>query len=128
MKWFETAEFLSTGSICEENVLCLVAGLNQAIHDRKVGKVVPPWVAHKKSKEAYQWKDIASRTEVVYNKIIQDPVHSLGTKLSWYRQIGAVGGLFFALLLVAEHLLFLLSQWFKPEEDIDKAGDSTKKF
>ncbi|XP_076343317.1 uncharacterized protein LOC143243345 isoform X2 [Tachypleus tridentatus] len=45
-----------------------------------------------------------------------------------YRQIGAVGGLFFALLLVAEHLLFLLSQWFKPEENIDKATDVRKKF
>ncbi|XP_076343309.1 uncharacterized protein LOC143243341 isoform X7 [Tachypleus tridentatus] len=83
MKWFETSEFLSTGSICKEGVLCLVAGLNQAIYDRKVGKVVPPWVAHQKSKEAYQWKDIASCTKVVYNKIIQDPVHSLGTKLCW---------------------------------------------
>ncbi|XP_076368963.1 phosphatidylinositol N-acetylglucosaminyltransferase subunit A-like isoform X3 [Tachypleus tridentatus] len=114
--------------LTEPSVAGLVAGLNQAIHDQKVGKVVPPWVAHQKIKEAYQWKDIASRTEVVYNRIIQDPVHSLGTKLSWYRQIGAVGGLFFALLLVAEHLLFLLSQWFKPEEDIDKAADGTKKF
>ncbi|XP_076343349.1 uncharacterized protein LOC143243362 [Tachypleus tridentatus] len=125
MKWFETSEFLSTGSICKEDVLCLVGGLNQAIYDRKV---VPPWVAHQKSKEAYQWKDIASCTEVVYNKIIQDPVHSLGTKLSWYLQIGAVGELFFALLPAAEHLLFLLSQWFKPEEDIDKAADVRKKF
>ncbi|XP_076343304.1 uncharacterized protein LOC143243341 isoform X2 [Tachypleus tridentatus] len=87
MKWFETSEFLSTGSICKEGVLCLVAGLNQAIYDRKVGKVVPPWVAHQKSKEAYQWKDIASCTKVVYNKIIQDPVHSLGTKLCWYHKL-----------------------------------------
>ncbi|XP_076343310.1 uncharacterized protein LOC143243342 [Tachypleus tridentatus] len=87
MKWFETSEFLSAGSICKEGVLCLVAGLNQAIYDRKVGKVVPPWVAHQKSKEAYQWKDIASCTKVVYNKIIQDPVHSLGTKLCWYHKL-----------------------------------------
>ncbi|XP_076308401.1 phosphatidylinositol N-acetylglucosaminyltransferase subunit A-like isoform X1 [Tachypleus tridentatus] len=73
--------------LTEPSVAGLVAGLNQAIYDRKVGKVVPPWVAHQKSKEAYQWKDIASCTKVVYNKIIQDPVHSLDTKLSWYHKL-----------------------------------------
>ncbi|XP_022245316.1 N-acetylglucosaminyl-phosphatidylinositol biosynthetic protein-like isoform X5 [Limulus polyphemus] len=114
--------------LTEPSIAGLVAGLNQALDDREAGKIVPPWVAHQQIKEAYQWKDIASRTEVVYNRIVQDPVHSLGTKLSWYRQIGTVGGLFFALLLVVEHLLFLLSQWFKPEEDIDKAVDARKKL
>lgn len=59
----------------------LVRELEQAMEDRGNGKVVPPQIAHRTLSGMYQWTDVASRTERVYDRIMDEPVDDLSSRL-----------------------------------------------
>lgn len=68
----------------EPTVQGLVGALEKAIQDRKLGNVVCPLEAHNRIRKYYQWPDIAKRTEVIYDSLI-DKTDNLIDKTSIYR-------------------------------------------
>lgn len=49
--------------------------------DKEEGKVIPPITAHQKLSQMYQWIDVASRTEQVYDVVMDEPVDNLSCRL-----------------------------------------------
>ncbi|XP_055937371.1 phosphatidylinositol N-acetylglucosaminyltransferase subunit A-like [Argiope bruennichi] len=109
--------------LTEPTIEGLIAGLEQAMHDRVCNKVVSPDIAHKMLSKMYQWNDVARRVERVYNLIMKEPVDSLSCRLKKFWMQGYIAGGFFMLLQTIEHLLFLFYSWKVPENIIDKAID-----
>lgn len=64
------------------SVLDLVHALNRAIEDRKRGKFVPPFEAHERIKKIYTWRDVAKRTEIVYNSVMNKVPNDSGERLA----------------------------------------------
>lgn len=54
----------------EPTVEGLVGALERAIKDRELGNTVCPLEAHNRIRKYYQWPDIAKRTEVIYDSLI----------------------------------------------------------
>lgn len=61
--------------------LGLLNSLEQAMRDRACGNVIAPQVAHQKLSQMYQWTDVASRTEQVYNLVMNEPEDDLSSRL-----------------------------------------------
>lgn len=64
------------------SVIDLVHTLNRAIEDRKRGNFVPPFEAHKRIKKIYTWRDVAKRTEIVYNSVMNKVPNDSGDRLA----------------------------------------------
>ena len=64
-----TADFPHQNMFYDNLVLALLVELEKAIADRRSGNVVDPFEAHKVIAGLYSWRDVARRTEVVYNKV-----------------------------------------------------------
>lgn len=109
--------------LTDPSVKGLVEGLEQALSDRENGKVIPPDEAHRRVASMYQWVDIASRTEVVYNQADKEPVDDFKCRLKKYWKQDRVFGFFFMILAAIEHLLLLVFSWVVPVEVIDIAPD-----
>lgn len=56
----------------EPTVNGLVGALRRAIWDREQGNIVCPLEAHNRIRQYYQWPDIAERTELIYDSLIDD--------------------------------------------------------
>lgn len=59
----------------------LVEELERAIRDKKHGRVVSPHEAHERIQDLYTWRNVAKRTEVVYNTVTQKPTRDLPDRL-----------------------------------------------
>lgn len=107
--------------LAEPTVNGLVDSLEEAIKDCEKGKIIPPKISHQKLSRMYQWMDVASRTEQVYNTVTNEPVDNLSCRLMKFWQQGYIAGAFFMVLQSIEHLLFIFFSWLVPEHTIDKA-------
>ncbi|CAG9835468.1 unnamed protein product [Diabrotica balteata] len=59
----------------------LMKGMEDAINDLKAQKVVCPYECNITVRKFYNWKDISSRTEIVYQKVIKEANKDLGQHL-----------------------------------------------
>lgn len=59
----------------------LVNSLEQAMKDHNDGNIIHPQIAHQKLSRMYQWTDVASRTEQVYDIVMDEPVENLSCRL-----------------------------------------------
>lgn len=75
----------------------------------------------------YSWRDIALRTEEVYNEIYQRTPLALVDRLKLYYGCGAWAGKLFCLLVALDFLLLCLLEFCYPREGIDIARDWPKK-
>lgn len=71
----------------------------------------------------YSWHDVARRTEVVYDDASQNPPATLMQQLARYDGCGILAAKLFCLVVVLNHILLQLLQWWEPDEDIDMAVD-----
>lgn len=113
--------------LTEPTVNGLLEGLEQALLDHVAGKVTNPKMAHKILSKMYQWKDIATRTEKVYDLATNQPVDDLPCRLRKFWQQGYIAGGFFMLLQAIEHVLLILFTWLIPIETIDRAYPFVKR-
>ncbi len=56
--------------LSEPSVSALLAGVDLAIERHGNGKRLDPYQMHLKVKSMYNWHDIAKRTNIVYNKVV----------------------------------------------------------
>ncbi|XP_074040132.1 phosphatidylinositol glycan anchor biosynthesis class A [Leptinotarsa decemlineata] len=111
--------------LTEPNVPSLLKGLEDCINDLKMGKVVCPYECNIRVRKYYNWKNITSRTEIVYKKVIQENTKTLGEHIHCYLTCNV-----WPFLLVVS-LSFIILQFYEymvPRKNIDIAQDFSHKY
>uniref|UniRef100_A0A6B2EC60 phosphatidylinositol N-acetylglucosaminyltransferase n=1 Tax=Phlebotomus kandelakii TaxID=1109342 RepID=A0A6B2EC60_9DIPT len=88
------------------------------IHNRE--EVLCPFACNALVAELYNWENVATRTEKVYQRVLREPDQPLGKKLASY----LITGVWPYLLVVSLcHLIIRFCEWLTPKEHIDIARD-----
>ncbi|XP_058479402.1 phosphatidylinositol N-acetylglucosaminyltransferase subunit A [Solea solea] len=113
-------------TLCEPNIRSLCIGLETVIARQRSGSVHSPASIHARVKNLYTWKNVAERTEKVYDRVAGEEVLPLDRRLRRLRaHCGPVAGSIFAFVAVLDFLFLLLLQWLVPDRIIDVAVDAT---
>ncbi|XP_020317354.1 phosphatidylinositol N-acetylglucosaminyltransferase subunit A [Oncorhynchus kisutch] len=113
-------------TLCEPTVHSLCAGLESVIARQLSGRVASPATIHAHVRTLYTWRNVAERTEKVYDCVAGKEVLPLDRRLLRLRaHCGPVAGSIFALFAVLDFLFLLLLRWLLPDRLIDIAMDAT---
>ncbi|XP_066542821.1 phosphatidylinositol N-acetylglucosaminyltransferase subunit A [Hoplias malabaricus] len=109
-------------TLCEPTVGSLCAGLELAIARQRLGNLLPPASIHRQVRNLYTWRNVAERTEKVYDQACRQSVLSLPVRLRrLHTHCGAVAGSIFSFVAVINFLFLRLLQWLQPDHLIDIA-------
>ncbi|XP_016058450.1 PREDICTED: phosphatidylinositol N-acetylglucosaminyltransferase subunit A isoform X3 [Miniopterus natalensis] len=112
--------------LCEPSVKSLCEGLEKAISQLKSGALPAPEKIHNVVKTFYTWRNVAERTEKVYNRVAGETVLPMDRRLDrLMSRCGPVTGCIFALLAVFNFLFLTFLRWMMPDSLIDVAIDAT---
>uniref|UniRef100_A0A3Q3XNS1 phosphatidylinositol N-acetylglucosaminyltransferase n=1 Tax=Mola mola TaxID=94237 RepID=A0A3Q3XNS1_MOLML len=107
-------------------VRSLCAGVESVIAQQRSGSVPSPMSVHARVRSLYTWRNVAERTEKVYDRVSREEVLPLDRRFRRLRaHCGPVTGSIFALFAVLDFLLLLLLQWLMPDRVMDVAMDAT---
>nr|SVE75090.1 EOG090X0515 [Daphnia dolichocephala] len=109
--------------MAEPNVSAIVSALDDAIDSHLKGTCMSPSACHQFIHATYNWVDIATRTQLVYENVKQQPSSSVGKLLRRYRNCGPIAGPFFVLIFTICHILLQFFEWLYPRHLIDIAID-----
>ncbi|EGW05713.1 N-acetylglucosaminyl-phosphatidylinositol biosynthetic protein-like [Cricetulus griseus] len=112
--------------LCEPSVKSLCEGLEKAIFQVKSGLLPDAEKIHNVVKAFYTWRNVAERTEKVYEKVAKEtvlPMHERLNRLTSH--CGPLTGHSFALLAVFSYLFLMFLRWMTPDSVIDVAIDAT---
>ncbi|KAI1899815.1 hypothetical protein AGOR_G00065630 [Albula goreensis] len=113
-------------TLCEPTVSSLCQGLEMVIARQRAGTVPPPAAIHSRVRTLYTWRNVAERTEKVYDRVAKEVVLPLDRRLVRLRaHCGSVAGSIFAFVAVLDFLFLLLLQWLIPDSLIDVAIDAS---
>ncbi|XP_031436845.1 phosphatidylinositol N-acetylglucosaminyltransferase subunit A [Clupea harengus] len=113
-------------TLCEPTVRSLCEGLETAIARQQEGSVPSPETIHKQVRALYTWRNVADRTEKVYDRVAGQEVLSLDRRVLRLRShCGSVAGSVFAFFAVLDFLFLLLLGWLIPDDVIDVAVDAS---
>ncbi|XP_051260472.1 phosphatidylinositol N-acetylglucosaminyltransferase subunit A isoform X2 [Dicentrarchus labrax] len=113
-------------TLCEPTVRSLCAGLETVIARQRSGSVPSPASIHARVQNLYTWRNVAERTEKVYDRVSGEEVLPLDRRLRRLRaHCGPVAGSIFAFVAVLNFLFLLLLQWLAPDRNMDMAVDAT---
>uniref|UniRef100_A0A4X2M7K4 Phosphatidylinositol glycan anchor biosynthesis class A n=1 Tax=Vombatus ursinus TaxID=29139 RepID=A0A4X2M7K4_VOMUR len=112
--------------LCEPSVKSLCNGLEKAISQLKSGTLPDPQKIHNRVKTFYTWRNVAERTEKVYDRVSREAVLPMDKRLNrLISHCGPVTGCTFALLAVLNFLFLIFLRWLTPDSIIDIAVDAT---
>lgn len=74
---------------------------------------------HQIVKNLYSWRQVAERTEVVYDFAMEKPVLNTFARIKSNFSWGSIVGLYAVLYQIVEFLLILFIEWWYPESEID---------
>ncbi|XP_045328250.1 phosphatidylinositol N-acetylglucosaminyltransferase subunit A isoform X2 [Leopardus geoffroyi] len=112
--------------LCEPSVKSLCEGLEKAISQLKSGALPAPEDIHNIVKTFYTWRNVAERTEKVYDRVAGEAVLPMDRRLDrLISHCGPVTGYIFALLAVVNFLFLVFLRWVTPDSVIDVAIDAT---
>lgn len=109
--------------MAQPNVNAIVSALDDAIDSHLKGTCMSPSACHQFIHRTYNWLDIATRTQLVYDNVKKQPNSSVGKLLRRYRTCGPVAGPFFVLIFTICHILLQFFEWLYPRHLIDIAPD-----
>ncbi|XP_062313095.1 phosphatidylinositol N-acetylglucosaminyltransferase subunit A [Osmerus eperlanus] len=113
-------------TLCEPNVRSLCEGLESVIARQRAGTVPSPASIHARVGTLYTWRNVAERTEKVYDKVVGQEVLPLDRRLFRLRShCGPVAGAIFSFMAILDFLFLLLLQWLRPDSVMDVAMDAT---
>ncbi|XP_074550966.1 phosphatidylinositol N-acetylglucosaminyltransferase subunit A [Halichoeres trimaculatus] len=113
-------------TLCEPTVRSLCAGLETVIARQRSGLSPSSASVHARVRNLYTWRNVAERTEKVYDQVAGEEVLPLDRRLQRLRShCGPVAGSIFAFFAVLDFLLLLLLQWLVPDHIMDMAVDAT---
>ncbi|ENN78681.1 hypothetical protein YQE_04853, partial [Dendroctonus ponderosae] len=105
-------------TLTEPTVPSLLEGLDKTILELKRGQFVCPYACNKRTEKYYNWQDVSTRTQIVYNSVSKEEPKSLRKIL--HSQLGS--GVWPYLLVIS--LAFLILQFYEfwvPRKEIDIA-------
>ncbi|XP_065829812.1 phosphatidylinositol N-acetylglucosaminyltransferase subunit A-like isoform X2 [Oscarella lobularis] len=105
--------------MAEPRVQALTDALHDAIRMIKEGRHLQPNESHERVEKMYQWKDVAARTEKVYDLVAGQPAYTLQERLQRYRNGRPIAGVFYGLVVIVEVFFLWLLELLRPEKDID---------
>ncbi|XP_004612263.1 phosphatidylinositol N-acetylglucosaminyltransferase subunit A isoform X1 [Sorex araneus] len=112
--------------LCEPSVKSLCEGLEKAISQQRSGTLPDPQYIHDIVKTFYTWRNVAERTEKVYDRVAGEDVLLMDKRLErLISHCGPVTGCIFALLAVINFLFLVFLRWMTPDSVIDVAIDAT---
>ncbi|XP_011813272.1 PREDICTED: phosphatidylinositol N-acetylglucosaminyltransferase subunit A isoform X2 [Colobus angolensis palliatus] len=112
--------------LCEPSVKSLCEGLEKAVLQLKSGTLLTPENIHNIVKTFYTWRNVAERTEKVYDRVSMEAVLPMDKRLDrLISHCGPVTGHIFALLAVFNFLFLVFLRWMIPDSIIDVAVDAT---
>ncbi|XP_063811862.1 phosphatidylinositol N-acetylglucosaminyltransferase subunit A [Pseudophryne corroboree] len=112
--------------LCEPSVKSLCAGLEKAIDQLEAGTLPCPEAIHNTVKTFYTWREVAGRTEKVYDRVANETVLPMNERLErLVNHCGLVTGCIFALFVVISFLFLLFLRWTTPDYLIDIAVNAT---
>ncbi|KAM4818540.1 phosphatidylinositol N-acetylglucosaminyltransferase subunit A isoform 2-T2 [Thomomys bottae] len=112
--------------LCEPSVKSLCEGLEKAICQLKSGTLLSPEKIHNIVKTFYTWRNVAERTEKVYEMVAREAVFPMDKRLDrLISHCGPVTGYIFALLAVFNYLFLIFLRWMTPDSVIDVAVNAT---
>lgn len=82
-----------------------------------------PWKVHERIRKMYNWHDVAKRTEIVYEKVRQEPRLHFVDRLTRYYSIGPYAGGLACILVVLLHLYCYFLNLCQPIEKIETVPD-----
>nr|CAG4650931.1 EOG090X0515 [Simocephalus serrulatus]SVE94203.1 EOG090X0515 [Simocephalus serrulatus] len=109
--------------MAQPNTNAIVSALDDAIDAHLKGTCMSPLACHRFIDRTYNWVDIATRTQSVYDNVQRQPNLSVGKLLCKYRKCGPVAGPFFVLIFTLCHILLQFLEWLYPRHLIDMAPD-----
>nr|SVE77569.1 EOG090X0515 [Daphnia lumholtzi]SVE78197.1 EOG090X0515 [Daphnia lumholtzi] len=119
--------------MAQPNVNAIVSALDDAIDAHLKGTCMSPSACHQFIHRTYNWLDIATRTQLVYDNVKKQPNSSVGKLLRRgahsffvirrYRTCGPIAGPFFVLIFTICHILLQFFEWLYPRHLIDIAPD-----
>uniref|UniRef100_A0A6Q2XU20 Phosphatidylinositol N-acetylglucosaminyltransferase subunit A n=1 Tax=Esox lucius TaxID=8010 RepID=A0A6Q2XU20_ESOLU len=113
-------------TLCEPTVRSLCDGLENVIARQRSGCVATPASIHARVSTLYTWRNVAERTEKVYDCVAGQEVLPLDRRLVRLRaHCGHVAGSIFAFVAVLDFLFLLLLRWLFPDQLMDVAMDAT---
>ncbi|KAK5920978.1 hypothetical protein CgunFtcFv8_024721 [Champsocephalus gunnari] len=113
-------------TMCEPTVRALCAGLETVIARQRSASVRSPASIHACVQNLYTWRNVAERTEKVYDRAAGEEVLPLDKRLRRLRaHCGPVAGSIFAFIAVLDFLFLLFLQWWAPDQVMDAAVDAT---
>ncbi|KAG8590686.1 hypothetical protein GDO81_006844 [Engystomops pustulosus] len=112
--------------LCEPSVRSLCTGLEKAIHQLRAGTLPNPETIHNTVKTFYTWRNVAERTERVYDRVSKETVLPMNERLErLVNHCGGVTGLIFALFVIISFLFLVFLRWTTPDYLIDVAVDAS---
>ncbi|TRZ26457.1 hypothetical protein HGM15179_000614 [Zosterops borbonicus] len=112
--------------LCEPSVKSLCDGLEKAIAQLRSGTLPSPEAVHNEVKTFYTWRNVAERTEKVYDRVADEVVLPMKERLDrLMTHCGPVTGCIFAFFAVLNFLLLTFLRWMTPDSIIDVAIDAT---
>uniref|UniRef100_A0A2P2I2S8 phosphatidylinositol N-acetylglucosaminyltransferase n=1 Tax=Hirondellea gigas TaxID=1518452 RepID=A0A2P2I2S8_9CRUS len=111
--------------LAQPNVRSLCDALEVAIEREVTGTRVPGEEMHSVMRCLYTWPDVARRTETVYRSVVdrEPQQRCFADRVTKYRSVGAVAGLFMVILVAVQGILLLICQYIRPQQNIDMAPD-----
>ncbi|RDX54762.1 transferase [Lentinus brumalis] len=97
----------------------VVRAMSEAIRLVSAGKH-DPHKAHERVRGFYDWRDVAQRTEAVYDSIMKSQQYDFWTRMHRTLDLGPVAGIIFGIILVVDCLFFMFLEWWLPEDRLDK--------
>ena len=98
----------------EPSVSSIERGLVTVIEKVISGDTGDPWAANEFVSRAYNWRNVAARTETVYERVTSEAEPSLGRRLRNLWECGEVAGPLMAMVYLAAHYFILLLNWMRP--------------
>uniref|UniRef100_A0A7M4EDF2 Phosphatidylinositol glycan anchor biosynthesis class A n=1 Tax=Crocodylus porosus TaxID=8502 RepID=A0A7M4EDF2_CROPO len=112
--------------LCEPSVKSLCDGLEKAMLQLRSGTSLAPEIIHNKVKTFYTWRNVAARTEKVYDRVADETVLPMDKRLDrLITHCGSVTGYIFALFAVLNFLFLVFLRWMTPDSIIEAARDAT---
>ncbi|KAJ4762755.1 Phosphatidylinositol N-acetylglucosaminyltransferase subunit A [Rhynchospora pubera] len=84
---------------------------------------IDPQIMHSRMKSYYSWHDVAKRTEIVYDCVMDSSNKSILERLPRYLICGAWAGKIFCLVMIVNFILWRLLEFFQPAESIEEVPD-----
>lgn len=108
----------------ETSVTSLLEATNKAIKLIKSGEIKTSSF-HEKVSSMYNWMDVATRTERVYDDVFKD---ALPRDKNWvhmvkrfYRRDGSWAKHLYVLCAIVEYVIYIVLEWLYPREEVDLA-------